>query len=192
MHNQVSLHNQRKDTDVTQDTAKGTQAISPSEEVFAKILVAVILGKVRPNAHRGEPPFLQKFRSLALQLRRETSTEALNAFFEDWRPALHVYLDALFDALTGFAESEATVAKLSGLPIPQRLVIERLVATQTGRGDRHGRWADELWELKNWLIATTDSSPSGLTLEQVRVGFDSIAHRALNLLLDNRQLLMGS
>ena len=176
---------------MTQNTADDIRTISPSEEVFAKILIGVILGKIRPSDRRGEPPFLQKFRHIGLQLRREAGAEALDAYFEDWRPALHGFLDALFDSLTGIGESEATVAKLSGLPIPQRLVIERLVAIQTGRGDRPGRWADQLWDLKNWLIVATDNSPSNLTLAEIRVGFDAIAHRALDLLLDNRRLLIG-
>ncbi len=38
----------------------------------------------------------------------------------------------------------------------------------TGKLDKHGRWTDELWEVKKYIERITSLSISGITMEEIR------------------------
>ncbi|MBM3272080.1 hypothetical protein FJY94_02230 [Candidatus Kaiserbacteria bacterium] len=152
-------------------------------DVGSTVAAEILLGKIRLR-HMREPSYLPRLREIAMQFKKSLGAEAYNGLIQSGRPAVHACVDALFDAVTG-VRREQTMERLKTLDPVYRTMVERAVASATGKGDREGRWSDELWRTKQELKRICDLSISGLTLAEVRDGLDEFVHATIDRLYDN-------
>lgn len=159
-------------------------------KLSAKIAAELFLGKIRLNPRQGEPAYLPRLKQLALQLKKTLGAEGYNELAEDLRPVAHAFADALFDELTETRRDETKQALLR-LSVPHRMAVETLVATVTGKKDERKRWPDDIWDIKQNLRLMTDLSITGVTLAEIREGYDPLIHAIIDELWENRAMLLN-
>ena len=59
----------------------------------------------------------------------------------------------------------------------------------TGQGDNE-HWQDELWEFRNFILHAVATSISGISLEEMRKGFDPVVHEMVDAIFENRRLFL--
>lgn len=156
----------------------------------AKITAEMLLGKIRLSSRQREPSYLMGIRGLALQLKKSLGDEAYEGFSDNLKPVFHVMADAIFDEVTDIKRTE-TVEALKDLPIPQRLFVEAIVNRLTGKTDEHHRWDDDLHRLRMSLRQMADLSISGITLLEIREGYNELLHSIIDELWKHRATLVS-
>ena len=154
--------------------------------VSAKVATEVLLGTIRLRPDQGEPRYIYRLREILKPMEKVVGKDGLNTAQEALRPALHILADALFDAAVDIHQPQTT-EKLKRLPVPIRAAVEQIIAAMTGRKSEDRRWHNPLWELRKKLRQIADLSISGITLEEIRQGYDPLLHQVVDRLWDNWQ-----
>ncbi|MBI5004477.1 hypothetical protein HZC00_05290 [Candidatus Kaiserbacteria bacterium] len=158
-------------------------------DVAAKISAEMLLGKIRLR-HMGEPRYLVRLREIAMQFKKSVGETAFKELVDSGRPSVHALVAALFDAVTD-THRPATVHLLKGLHPMHRALVERTIMRATGKADREDRWPNELWSVKQNLKSICDQSISGLTLEEIREGYDPLIHAIVDHVYDRIDTLVN-
>ncbi|MEK9157786.1 MAG: hypothetical protein AAB638_01220 [Patescibacteria group bacterium] len=160
-------------------------------KVSARITAEMLLGKIRINHRQSEPGYLMPLRQFAMQIKKGLGEEEIKVLSEDLLPVAHAVVDLLFDAVTD-SNRPATIEAVKKLSIPHRTTVETLVNMMTGKMTTPpGRWLDELWRTKQSLRQMTDLSISGLTLEEIREGYNPFVHAVVDELWKHRDTLVS-
>jgi hypothetical protein len=152
--------------------------------VSARITAEVLLGKIRFPHGGSEPPYLFRLREIFKRFEKSVGREDLESAIPEVREMMHALADALFDTVTGI-KSEETTERLKRLTVPMRSSVEIAVANATGKLTKHERWVEELWHLRKMLDQIVALSISGLTMEDLRQGYDEFVHKVVDNLCDN-------
>lgn len=157
--------------------------------VSARITAEVLLGKIRFPHGGGEPPYLFRLREIFKRFEKSVGRDDLESAIPEVREMMHALADTLFDAVTG-VKSEETMARLKKLSVPCRTSVEMVVSSATGKMPRQERWNDELWRLRKMLDQIVALSVSGLTMEDLRQGYDEVVHKVVDNLCDNWKVIV--
>lgn len=166
----------------------GTQT-SQLATVSARITAEVLLGKIRFPRGGGEPPYLFRLREIFKRFEKSVGRDNLESAIPEVREMMHALADTLFDAVTGI-KSEETLTRLKKLSVPCRTSVEMVVSSATGKLPRQERWNDELFHLRKTLDQIVALSVSGLTMEDLRQGYDEVVHKVVDNLCDNWKVIV--
>ncbi len=155
--------------------------------VTSRVIAEMLLGKIRFGGMR-EPEYLQQLREAMLVLKKRIGDD-FDKLQEDLLPVIHVIVDMVFDAATGTAGREQTLSKLRQLSVPNRVMVEQMVAQLTGKMHADQKWNHGLWNLKTRLERIANLSISGVTLTEIREGYDTLVHEVVDELYKNRATL---
>ena len=169
--------------------ADNTNQTSQLTQVSARITAEVLLGKIRFPHGGGEPPYLFRLREIFRRFEKSVGRDNLENAMPEVREMMHTLADALFDAVTG-VKSEETTTRLKKLGVPMRASVEMVVSSATGKMPRQERWNDELWHLRKTLEQIVALSISGLTMEDLRQGYDEVVHKVVDNLCDNWKVIV--
>lgn len=158
-------------------------------QVSARIAAEILLGKIRFFHGGGEPPYLFRLREIFKRFEKAVGRTSLESAMPEVREMMHALADALFDAVTG-VKSEETMTRLKKLAVPMRSTVELAANGATGRLPRQERWNDELWHLRKSLDQIVALSISGLTMEDLRQGYDELVHSVVDHVCDKWQTLV--
>lgn len=170
-----------------------TSVAKDPNALWGTILAEMALGRIRLHPGAGEPHYLHGLRRLLLQMRRVLGEDQFKVLLEHQRDSVHALFALLFDRVTG-VEHEKTLERLRNLSTVQRVMVERIADTMTGRGGverDNRRWADELWEARSYVEAMTTTSVSGVTPEEFRAGMDPVLHQFVDVLLARQNTLLS-
>lgn len=158
-------------------------------DVAAKITAEMLLGKIRLR-HMGEPRYLVRLREIAMQFKKSVGETAFKELVDSGRPSVHALVAALFDAVTDTHRTE-TLRLLKDLHPMHRTLVEQTIMHATGKVDRERRWNNDLWTMKQNLKSICDQSISGLTLEEIREGYDPVVHAIVDHFYDRIDTLVN-
>ncbi|MCC7004896.1 hypothetical protein IT397_03195 [Candidatus Nomurabacteria bacterium] len=163
---------------MTQTTTTGLTNVS------ARITAEVLLGKIRFPNHGSEPTYLFRIREIFKRFEKAVGRESLESALPEIRQMMHVFADLLFDTVTGI-KSPKTIEGLQKLPVPFRVSIEQVVNAGTGRTSPDKRWDNTLYHFRKVLDQVVALSISGITMEEIRSGYDEMIHSIVDHICDN-------
>ncbi len=159
------------------------QTTSQLANVSARITAEVLLGKIR-FSHGGEPSYLFPLREVFMRFEKSVGRDSLESALPEIRDMMHATADALADAVTG-VKSKETQERLRGLRFPNRAIVEIVANRMTGKTSPDRRWNDSLYRIRKGLDQVVALSVSGLTMEELRAGYDEFLHAVVDHLCDN-------
>lgn len=155
-------------------------------DVLAIVLADMLTGRARYFPSVEEHEWYVPVLSFLKTLKSKLGSDGYEAIKTEYRPAAHAFADMLFDRVVLGEAREATFAKLRALPVAIRAQVETLANDLTGRGvlNKHrDRWEETLWRLRGLFERIVALSPSGLTAEELRDGFDGTLHSVVDQIM---------
>lgn len=158
----------------------------------AKLAAEFLLGQVQLNSRQHEPRYLNNLRFVLGQVSRAIggSNQLTAMANETLKPSMHALVALLADRVTGIAR-EDTKKYLTALPVPHRMAVEAMVRKITGQEREGQRWDDDLFRLRVYLRECSASSPSGITLAEIRSGYDELLHATVDAVFERWEVLVA-
>lgn len=159
-------------------------------KAIATVAGGLALGQIRFPDMDDEPEYLSTIRDHIDEFKLAIGgDEELTDLTEELRPAAHAFADLIADRITNYKQP-STAEKLKKLEVPVRLAVEQLVGRLCGQDPRRdGRWAPGPWKLKRLVDAQVRLSPSSMTRQELREGYDPLLHAIVDKIYDNRHAL---
>ncbi|HUO50475.1 MAG TPA: hypothetical protein VMU25_02855 [Candidatus Paceibacterota bacterium] len=156
----------------------------------ANLTAELLLGKIRLNPHHGEPRYLHGLRRVLMPISKSLGYDGLNMLVAHGKTPVHVAVAMIADKVVGFQHPK-TLEQLKSLATPHRVAVEKVVSSVTGGNSRDTHWPEELWAMKKMVTEIVDTSPSGLTAEDIRLGYDDLIHAVVDALLERWEMLIN-
>jgi hypothetical protein len=167
-------------------TEVSAKPMSPeAENVLAKLFAAYLTGKIRlGNNDRSDKLF--ELEVVIDQFKDVLGEEGYKSMAADWRQNIHVVINMLFDAVCELKKpSDYTMESLQALPTQYRVMTEMAVMPLIGKGGRDSRWNDELHRVRLLVDNITKNSRSKVTKEEIRVSFNGVVHKTVDIIMDD-------
>ncbi|MFA6797632.1 MAG: hypothetical protein WCR40_02925 [Candidatus Paceibacterota bacterium] len=156
--------------------------------VQSKIAAEMLLGKIRLPNRGGEPSYLPRLRECCKRVEKTVGREAVGECIPEVRAMMHAIADGMFDAVTG-VKLDKTIQGIKALNVTQRIAVEMILSQATGKSSDK-RWDDTLYHIRKIVDQIVTTSISGLTVEEVRDGYDPFIHTVVDHLCDNWKTLI--